>query len=443
MFLQRHGHLWQRAEHHKLICDALMRVFRGECRRLIINIPPRYSKTELAVINFISWYLGRVPDAEFIHASYSAMLAVNNSASVLNLVGSPGYAEVFPEVGLASSAAHRWKTTTGGVMYAAGAGGSITGFGAGKMREGASGAIVIDDPHKADEAASDTIRNGVIEWFQNTLESRKNGPDTPIILIMQRLHERDLAGWLLGDEPGKPGGNGEVWEHLCLPAILDEGTERERALWPGKHSLDTLRAMQAASPYVFAGQYQQRPAPPSGGEIKPDLMPTVDAVPAGVVEWCRGWDLGATSSGDYTAGCKIGRLTDGRYIIADVRRERLETHQRDALLKNVADADGRGRVKQSIPQDPGQAGKSQVMAFANLLAGHHVHFSPESGDKLVRARPLASQINVGNVMLLRGEWNEPFRAECRMFPNGAFDDQVDAASRAFAGLLAPAAGIFV
>lgn len=127
--------------------------------------------------------------------------------------------------------------------------------------------------------------------------------------------------------------------------------------------------------------------------------------------------LGASLKGDYTAGPKLGRLADDRYIIADVVRDRLESHQRDALLKNTADRDGRGRVKQSIPQDPGQAGKSQVQSFALLLAGHNVHFSPETGDKVTRATPLASQINVGNVMLLRGAWNTVFIDECRLFPN--------------------------
>lgn len=443
MFRQRKGYSWQQAPHQRLICEALMRVYRGECKRLIINVPPRYSKTEIAVVNFIAWCFGHVPDAEFIHASYSASLATNNGAVAKGVMLHEAYRGVFPGVALANDAAHHWRTTAGGVMYATGAGGTITGFGAGKHRDGFGGAIIIDDPHKADEAASDVIRNGVIDWFQNTLESRRNSPATPIILIMQRLHERDLAGWLLGDRgadlrgPPVPGGNGEEWEHLCLSAWRDGDQD---PLWPEKHSPEDLRRMEKAAPYVFAGQYRQRPAPPSGGAIKPDLMPVVDAVPHDVIEWCRGWDLGATLSGDFTAGAKIGRMSDGRFILADVRREQLESHERDRLIKNTADGDGKGLVKQSLPQDPGQAGKSQVLAFASALAGHVLHFSPESGDKVVRADPLASQINVGNVVLLRGAWNEAFKDECRLFPNGRFDDQVDAAARAFNGLLQPSAG---
>ncbi len=443
MFLQRKGFRWQRARHHAIVCGALMRVYRGECKRLIINIPPRYSKTELAVVNFIAWCFGRVPDSEFIHISYSGALAINNSTQVRGLVQHEAYSEVFPELQLASDAQHHWKTTAGGVMYATGTGGTITGFGAGKHRDGFGGAIIIDDPHKADEASSDVIRQGVIDWFQTTLESRKNSPDTPVIVIMQRLHEQDLAGWLLGDRgtegKGVPvaGGNGEVWENVCLPVWTEENEPR----WPEKHDADTLRRMEKAAPYVFAGQYRQRPAPPEGGVIKPDMLMEVDVVPAGVVEWCRGWDLGASGDGDFTVGAKVGRLADGRYVIAGAVREQFETNQRDALILTTARNDGRA-LKQSLPQDPGQAGKSQVAAFAKLLAGHNVHFSPESGDKVTRATPLASQINAGNVLAVRGPWLQPFKDECRMFPNGTYDDQVDAAARAFNGLLHPAAGIF-
>lgn len=433
MFRQRKGYAWREARHHALICDALMRVYRGECKRLIINVPPRYSKTELAVVNFIAWSFGHVPDAEFIHASYSGTLAGNNSANVRELVQHHEFASIFPDCSTASDARAHWTTTKGGVMYATGAGGTITGFGAGKYREGFGGAIIIDDPHKADEAASDVIRQGVIDWFQNTVESRKNSPDTPIIVIMQRLHERDLAGWLLG------GGNGEEWELLSLSAWNDDNTP----LWPEKHDAPTLQRMEKAAPYVFAGQYRQKPAPPTGGVIKPDLIPIVDAIPANVLQWARGWDLGASVDGDFTVGLRLGKMADGRFVIADVKRDRLETAQRDQLIKNTADGDGRGMVKQSLPQDPGAAGKAQIQYLSTQLVGHTLHFTPETGDKVTRASPFASQINVGNVVMVRAPWNDAWKDEARLFPNGTFDDQVDAGARAFNALMGPAAGVFV
>lgn len=436
MFLQRKKFKWLRGKQHKIICDALMRVYRGECKRLIINIPPRYSKTEIAVVSFIAWTIGKCPDSEFIHTCYSGKLASNNSSQIREIVRSAEYQEIFPHVVLRddSQAKDEWRTTDGGVMYAVGAGGTITGFGAGKVREGFGGAIIIDDPHKADEARSDTVRNGVIDWFQNTLESRCNSPETPIILIMQRLHERDLAGWLLS------GGNGEQWEHIKLKALQDDGT----ALWPEKHSVERLEQKRKANEYVFAGQYQQEPSPGDGNTFKPDLIQIVDAIPAGV-QWVRGWDFAASvpkpgADPDYTAGGKLGILPDGRFIIGDIARMRGLPHEVEATLKNTADRDG-VTVRISIPQDPGQAGKSQVAAFTRLLAGYSVTSSPESGDKVTRAEPFAAQCNVGNVLMLRAGWNDALIDEMRKFPNGSHDDQVDCLSRSFSELFKADTGL--
>ena len=792
MFGLRKGYKWIRGQHHKAICDALMRVFSGDCKRLIINVPPRYSKTEIAVINFISWALGHVPDAEFIHTSYSGRLAGNNAWQTRELVQSSEYREIFPEVALRqdSQAKDEWRTTAGGCVYAVGAGGTITGYGAGKHRPGFGGCfpagtkvwtesgllpideivrekmnvrvwafdyngnmvlrpitgwhenppneiarvtfddgatvectpdhrfwtdnrgwvradslrvddrlpsvngciegskniginaerfgsgldssavlatgsasainesgrgfaaaedsskvcfaaslmdnadsasnglpcvaspdlidnggcdpvlicngtggnsdsavdgkrlfvakncnrvsfclakcsvplavndvgaagivsqinepvigglavamanvesgrlradesqhnklvdvagfcfgvlgqvdakvslpviarlkdsfgndvrtafagvdgsalapnaalvadgvkpfisgyrqpvlfervrhdeitfcltvedyhnftvesgfvvkncIIIDDPHKADEARSDVIREGVIDWFQNTLESRKNAPNTPIILIMQRLHERDLAGWLLS------GGNGEEWEHVCLPALQADAT----ALWPEKHTADDLLRMQEAAPYTFAGQYQQAPAPPEGNIFKPDKIEVVDAVPAGS-RFVRAWDLAATTPApgkdpDWTAGGKLGITPSGRWIIADMNRMRGGPEDVESALVNTAKRDGTNcRVK--IPQDPGQAGKSQVSYLTKQLSGFPVTSAPVTGDKITRAEPFAAQTNVGNVMMLRAPWNDALVAEMRLFPNGAHDDQIDALSDAFSAL---------
>ncbi len=433
IFKSRRGYEWQEAAHHITICNALERVFRGECKRLIINIPPRYSKTEL-IKNFIGWAFGHVPDCEFIYTSYSGRLAAASSWDVRGLAQEPIYRAIFPGLALRddSQAKDEWRTTAGGIMYAVGAGGTITGYGAGKHRPGFGGALLIDDPLKADEARSDVIRQNVIDWFQNTFESRKNSPETPIILIMQRLHESDLAGWLLN------GGNGEQWEHVCLPALQDDGT----ALWPEKHDVDELRRMQAASPYTFAGQYQQRPAPAEGGLFKPDRIEVIDALPADAHGFIRGWDLASVvNAGDWTAGPRIGKLADGRYVIADMVRVQEGPDQRDATMKATATRDGTG-TRISIPQDPGQAGKTQVAYLTKMFAGYRVTASPESGDKVTRAEPFASQVNVGNVVMVRGPWNAALIDEMRMFPNGTFDDQIDGCSRAFSELIAKRSSYF-
>lgn len=465
MFLRRRGYQWLRGPHHKAICDALVRVYTGECKRLIINVAPRYSKTELAVINWISWTLGHVPDAEFIHTSYSGRLAANNSWQTRDLVVHPEYQQIFrkydeegadigPMVTLKtdSQAKDEWRTVDGGCVYAVGEGGTITGYGAGKQRPGFGGAIVIDDPHKADEAKSDVVRESVIQWFKDTLESRVNSPDTPIILIMQRLHENDLAGWLLGDRGPTgskgvpiPGGNGEIWEHLCLETLIDKGVEaieededdsksveekRYLALWPEKHSVTELLRMRQAKPYTFSGQYQQSPSAPEGNVFKPDMIEVIPAIPVGT-RFVRAWDLGATDGrGDYTVGFKLGLMTDGRYLIADIVRDQLGPEDVERILKATASRDGRA-TKVRLPQDPGQAGKAQAKNLTKLLAGYTVTVKPITGDKLVRGEPFAAQINVGNVVALAGPWLDIMRNEMKVFPNGLNDDIVDSGSDAF------------
>jgi len=431
MFLKRKGYTWLKGMQHKVICDALMKVFRGEIRRLIINVPPRYSKTELAVNNFVSWSLGKVPDAEFILPSYAASLATNNSWQTREIVTHEAYRQIFTDVVIRGDAGakHDWRTTKGGVVFATGIGGPCTGYGAGKMRDGFGGAIIIDDPHKADEARSDAARNGVITWYQETLASRINSPDTPIILIMQRLHERDLAGWLLD------GGTGEEWVHINLPAIQHDEQGEPFALWPEKHDLARLLAMETASPYMFAGQMMQSPSAAEGNIFKPDRIEVIDALPSGRVKAVRGWDFAASmpepgKDPDYTVGFKLLEYDDGTYVIADVARDRGGPDEVQKMLKNVTQADTRS-VQVSIPQDPGQAGKAQVFALTKLLKGYRVSSSTETGDKITRAEPFAAQVNVGNVKMLRASWNEPLKEELRMFPNGAHDDIADAGSRAF------------
>ena len=313
------------------------------------------------------------------------------------------------------------------MCYAQGTGGTITGFGAGKIRNEFGGAIIIDDPHKAAEASSDTIRKNVIEWFQNTLESRTNSPDTPIIVIMQRLHEEDLSGWLLG------GGNGEEWEHLCLPAIQEDGS----ALWPEKHSIERLKVMEDAAPYVFSGQYRQRPSPPAGGFFKPDRIEIVDALPSDVLREIRAWDLAASENeGDWTAGPRMLKTPSNQIYIVDMVRGRWGPDGVENTIKQTAQMDGK-KVMIRLPQDPGQAGKAQAKNFITNLSGFNVKAETVSGDKITRAQPFAAQVNIGNVKMLRGDWNKALIDELRNFPNGKHDDQVDGLSDGFNELNEP------
>jgi predicted phage terminase large subunit-like protein len=264
----------------------------------------------------------------------------------------------------------------------------------------------------------------VIEWFRDTLESRKNSKDTPIILMMQRLHEEDLAGWLLS------GGNGEHWEHINLPALREDGT----SLWPSKHSVEDLKRMEEATPWVFSSQYQQKPVPAGGVIFKTDKFIIEDARPKSRIKKFRAWDFAATDDdGDWTVGALVSQSADKRHTVEDVKRFRGGPEEVEKQLVATAKVDGPD-VYISLPKDPGQAGKSQVMYFTRVLSGFRVFDSPETGDKATRAAPFASQVNVGNVAIVRGEWNLPFLREVGSFPYGKHDDQVDAASRGFNAL---------
>lgn len=425
IFYEQHKRRLTEAPHHKTICDALSRVIVGRTKRLIINVPPRSGKTLFVSQYFPAFWMGLNPSSNFILTSYSKTLASNNTYAVRGIMRSELYQSVFadtkPAIRDDSQARDIFRTTANGMVYGVGSGGTITGLGAGGMGNIPAGCIIIDDPIKPDEALSDTVRNSTIEWFRGTLESRKNSPDTPIVVVMQRLHELDLAGWL------QDGGNGEDWEVIKIPALKDDGT----SFWERQFPVEMLRRLEKSSPYTFAGQYQQEPSPRGGGFFKPANIEIVPALPEGI-KWVRGWDMAATANGgDWTCGVKMGIKNDVIYI-ADVRRVQGSPDEVERLIVSTAKMDD---CLQSIPQDPGAAGKTVVAYLSKKLHGLAFKFSLESGDKATRAEPLASQINVGNVRMLRADWNESFAHELASFPNGAHDDQVDALSRAYSELM--------
>ena len=425
MFKARKGHEWQRAEHHRIICGALERVYRGECKRLVINIPPRYSKTELA-LNWLAWTLGKNPDAEYILTSYSATLASNNAALARDIVTHEEYRQMFPRVALRddATAKHDWRTTAGGIVYAAGAGGTITGFGAGKAREGFGGAIIVDDPHKPDEATSRAQRRNVQEWFQNTLESRKNSPNTPIIIIMQRLHPDDLSGWLLA------GGNGESWEHVCLPALQDDGSP----LWAEKHTADDLKRMKAANRVVFAGQYMQQPVAEGGNIIKGNWFPSYDTPPR--MKWRAVYVDTAQKTGerhDFTVAEEWGLGDDGKLYLLDMLRGRFEVPDLERRLPAF--------WAKCAAREQSQWGALRAMKIEDAASGtgliqklRREHRFPVQGvtrkkDKYTRLLDVLGYIEAGHVCIPRAaSFTADFLAECEAFTaddSHAHDDQID------------------
>lgn len=264
-------------QHHEKIADILDRVLSGELKKVIINIAPRYGKTEIAVKSFIAMGLGLNPRAKFIHLSYSDDLARDNSKGVQEILAQDEYKMLFSACPTSPNT-KKWYTKEGGGLYAVSSAGQVTGFGAGlvdreendiefsqdideftntDINEHFGGAIIIDDPIKPDDALSSLVREKVNNKFETTLRNRVNSRNTPIIIIMQRLHENDLCGYLMNKEPGE-------WTVLSLPCIYNDENGEEQALWPFKHTLEELKKEQANNPFVFDTQYLQNPKPLQG-----------------------------------------------------------------------------------------------------------------------------------------------------------------------------------
>lgn len=267
-FKQRMGAKMIVAPHHKVIQKTLDRVLSGEINRLIVNVPPGYTKTELATINMIGRGLALNPRARFLHLSYSHDLALLNSATARAMVKSKAYQSMWP-MALKDDADSKsmWWTEHGGGVYATSSKGQVTGFRAGHMEPGWNGSLLIDDPVKPDDAFSELVRDGVNNRFNETIKSRLAIESTPLIVIMQRIHYNDLSGYLLR------GGSGEKWHHLNLPVIIDNSASYPEEnthgipidhglpdgwLWHYKHN-EAHRTALTSHRRTFQAQYMQNP----------------------------------------------------------------------------------------------------------------------------------------------------------------------------------------
>lgn len=461
------------------ICDHLEAVTRGEIRRLLINIPPGTSKSLTTNVFWPAWEWGpmNLPHYRYINAAHSENLAIRDNRRCKMLINSDWYQDLWGDrfaFSVDQNQKANYENTATGFRQSSPAT-SMTG------KRGDR--VIFDDPHSVSQAESDTIREGVLLTFSEEVPTRLNKmAESAIVVIMQRVHERDVSGLILANEMG--------YEHLMIPMEfesdrrcytkvkpsymksepvtvyfnrddkvwrpeppenadytpkceqrynIDPRTEDGELLDPKRYpqsALDELKAALRAKggTYAEAGQLQQRPAPRGGGMFKKSDWQYIDSLKdVNVIQWVRGWDLAASdkSTSAYTVGVKLGITRDGRVIIADVNRFKKTPGAVEDEIKATAERDG-NQVIQDLPQDPGQAGKSQKAAFVRLLHGYDVKFSPESGSKETRAIPLAAQVEGSNVYLLKSHWNDDFINEGALFPNGTFKDQIDAATRAYA-----------
>lgn len=406
--------------HQHRINDALERVFIGQCKRLIINVPPRSGKTELAVKMFIAWATGHYPDSEWIHASYSKRLAAKNTYDTRGYMTHEVYAEVFPHLSLRDDgkAKDEFYTSEGGVIYATGAGGTITGYGAGRKRRGFGGAVVIDDPLKADDAYSDTMRANVNEWYMSTMQSRLNSPETPVIVIMQRLHEDDLTGFLLA------GGSGEAWEHIVIPAIGEGGA----SYWERQLPIERLHQMRTANSMVFAGQYMQTPAPMEGGIFKTrwfDERHVYVAPFNGFNRIVLSLDSSfKTKDHNDPSALTVWGIKDVKAYLLDCHNVRLDVPDLVALCERVY----RGMGAACILVEDKASGQVIIPALERLGLSV-IGINPEK-DKVARAMQASPTCEAGRVILPKtAPFLQEYEQQLFFFPNSKHDDQVDSTSQ--------------
>lgn len=435
---------WFNEELAASLTQFVQDVVDGKQPRLMIFAPPRSGKSEQVSRRLPAWALGKHPDLQFIGASYSADLANRMSRDVQRIIEGDGYDQIFPNVSLPQKGDTNHTRTQDlfeivghkGAYRAAGVGGGITGMGA--------DIGVIDDPVKdAKEANSKTYRDSVWEWYTTTFYTRLS-PKSGILLCMTRWHEDDLAGRLL---KAAENDDGDKWQVIDYPAIAEKDEKHRKegeALHPERFPLSRLtKIMRAIGSRAWNALYQGRPTSKTGGVFLTDRFVTIDAIPAGVIiKRVRAWDFAATKDdGDYTAGVLMGEGSDGRYYILDVVRGQYSSLEVESVLKATASRDGYD-VDIHLPQDPGAAGKAQAQRQVSLLSGYVAKSERMTGDKVTRAAAFAAQVEAGNVVLLRGSWNDEFINELGDFPLGKHDDQVDAVADAFNDLARGAATMF-
>ena len=436
---------YRAAPHQKLICKKLEQIAVGEIRRLIIQMPPRAGKSQLASRHFPAWYLGKNPEKQVICATYNDEFAVEFGREVRNIVNEDEYKILFPDMHMAadSKAADRWNTDQGGAYKSAGIGGGLTGRGA--------HLAIIDDPMKSrDEADSKLERDRVWNWYRSVLYTRLM-PGGAIVLILTRWHDDDLAGRLLleADDGGEP------WDVLSLPAISDSlddplGRNPGEALWPEWYPIETLEQIKRTiGSREWSALYQQKPVEDEGSYFKRTWLQTYQSSsvepkfkPREVIGYSGekvvqhsqhftvygASDYAVTADGgDYTVHIVVGiDPADDIYILdmwraqtdADVWIDKLA----DLILKwrPVCWSGEKGQILRSV-------GPFMNRRLRERKAYCRMEEFTSHADKPTRARPIQARMSMGKVYVPENAgWMDAFLYELSRFPAGAHDDQIDA-----------------
>jgi predicted phage terminase large subunit-like protein len=415
-------------DHHVKMARAFERVATGQCKRLIINMPPRHTKSEFASYLLPAWFLGKFPEKKVIQTSHTAELAVGFGRKVRNLVDSDVYKDIFPSVGLQadSKAAGRWATNKGGDYFAIGVGGAVTGKGA--------DILIIDDPHSEQEAAlSETnpeIYDKTYEWYTSGPRQRLQ-PGGAIIIVMTRWSKKDLTGQVVKAATQR---SGEEWEVIDFPALLPSG----RPLWPEFWSRIELEALKAELPNAkWQAQYMQQPTSDVSAIIKREWWKIWEAdYPPQCEFLIQSWDTAflKTQRSDYSACTTWGVFyhpddtgaEQANIILLNAFKKRMEFPE----LKQKAFEEWKEWEPDAMIVEAKAAGSPLI--FELRAMGIPVQeFTPSKGnDKIARLNAVADLFASGHVWVPNTSWAEELVEEVASFPSGEHDDLVDSMSQA-------------
>jgi predicted phage terminase large subunit-like protein len=411
--------------HHKRMADAFERVANGTCKRLIINMPPRHTKSEFASYLLPAWFLGRFPNKKIIQCSNTGELAVGFGRKVRNLVDTETYHEVFPELSLStdSKAAGRWNTSKGGDYFAIGVGGTVTGKGA--------DVLIIDDPHSEQEAAmaatNPDVYDKVYEWYTSGPRQRLQ-PGGAIIMVMTRWAQRDLTGQVLKSAAQRAG---EEWEVIEFPAILPSGNP----LWPQFWSIEELTALKEELPNSkWQAQYQQNPVGNESAIVKRDWWQWWEEDRPPECEYIlQTWDTAFEKHqrADYSAGTTWGVFTHHKdntknIILLNTYKKRVEwVELKKDVLQEYRDYEPDGLLIEK------KATGAPLIYELRAMGIPVQEYTPSKGqDKIARLNSVSDIIASGKVWVPRTRWAEELVDEIAAFPSGEHDDLVDATTLA-------------
>lgn len=448
-FFRARGERFIPGDHHVAINDALARVESGEIKNLVITIPPRFGKTQICVIDWMARCIAKNARAKFIHLSYSDELALDNSAKCRETVLSKEYQDFWPvQLKADADSKKKWYTEQGGGVYATAAGGAVTGFGAGSLADIAEqaeavedplddffamrddhepldpnlfyGAIVIDDPIKVDDADNEKERNRVNKRLNTTIKSRRNSRNTPIIIIMQRLHEDDMAGFVLA------GGMEEDFHHLNLPAC---DTDTQTSLWPAKHTFEELMKLKAADHSVFQAQYMQDPTPDEGSFFKAEWFKRfrLGEEPTKLVKYGAGDYAVTEDDGDWTEQAIAGFDVKDNLYFLDWRSARTTLDKSiDTMMSLALDNDPMlwaaeaGVIRRAMEPYVLKEQQRRRLFFK-------LEWLPATSSKASNAKAFQALASQGKVYIPYGTWGDELIAQLLKFTGKAdkLDDKVD------------------